>query len=67
VLVIVEPLQIHDPMQPPPGPAGARLAAQNMCHSRGPGLRRGAPSVTSSVHSEDITANDSVSNVNLRY
>eukprot|EP00428_Durinskia_dybowskii_P079950 CAMPEP_0170431034 /NCGR_PEP_ID=MMETSP0117_2-20130122/41181_1 /TAXON_ID=400756 /ORGANISM="Durinskia baltica, Strain CSIRO CS-38" /LENGTH=38 /DNA_ID= /DNA_START= /DNA_END= /DNA_ORIENTATION= len=38
-----------------------------MCHSRGPGLRRGAPSVTSSVHSEDITANDSVSNVNLRY
>jgi len=69
VLVIVEPLQIQDRMPAPPGPTGGRAsAAPSMGRSnRMPGFRRGTPSVTSSVHSEDITANDSVSNVNGRY
>jgi len=64
VLVIVEPLEL----QAPSGPPGARMAAPPIGQNRGLGPQRGStPSVISSVHSEDITANDSVSNVNVRY
>jgi len=66
VVVIVEPLQEEQQM-PRAGGGVRNQPVQNFSTQNRPVYRRGAPSIASSVHSEDITANDSVSNVNVRY
>mmetsp|Transcript_93260 Transcript_93260/g.301651 ORF Transcript_93260/g.301651 Transcript_93260/m.301651 type:complete len:1029 (-) Transcript_93260:164-3250(-) len=61
IIVIIEPLEREE--QQHRGGFNGLQAPPNV----GRRHRYGAPSVASSVHSEDITANDSVSNVNGRW